>query len=157
MAQSKIVIGTATPETGEDRFIGLIPDVYRGKAFGGKEQYNVIITSKHIIFALIQAPPGKPATTFVYAKKSIAEILAESKKNFSVERNLLKTFKFTPGHSYTDCCRKLQEIDGELEISTNKTRYSFYMPFRRTQIAKDVFARAGFAIAEPTKSGNETR
>jgi hypothetical protein len=156
MAQSKIVIGTATPETGEDHFIGVIPDVYRGRGLGGKEQYNIIVTGKHIIFAFIQASPGKPATTSGYAKKSTAEILAESKKNFSVERVELKTFKFTLGHSYTDCCRKLQEIDGELEFNTNKARYSFYVPFRRTQIAKDVFARAGFAISEPPKSGDET-
>jgi hypothetical protein len=155
MAQTKInQTGVfSSPDTPEEHFIGVIPDVYRGKGLGGKEQYNVIVTSKSVIFALIKASPNGVPATRSYGSKSTGEILAENKRNFSIEREQIKSFRFTPGHSYTDCCRKLQEIDGELEIAAPKARYSFYVPFRRNNIAIDVLSKADLFSEGTGKTG----
>jgi hypothetical protein len=155
MAQAKINQAgvVSPPNTREERFIGVIPDVYRGKGLGGKEQFNVIVTSQHITFTLIKASPNGVPATRSYGSKSTAEILAENKKNFSIEREQIKSFRFTPGHSYTDCCRKLQEIDGELEIAAPKARYSFYVPFRRNNIAIDVLSKAELFSTDTGKTG----
>jgi hypothetical protein len=155
MVQAKTnQIGVFSPSsTQEEHFIAVIPDVYRGKGLGGKEQYNVIVTSKSVTFALIKASPNGVPATRSYGSKSTGEILAENKKNFSIEREQIKSFRFTPGHSYTDCCRKLQEIDGELEIAAPKARYSFYVPFRRNNIAIDVLSKAELFSTDTGKTG----
>jgi hypothetical protein len=134
--------------------IGIIPEVYKGKGLGGKERYNVVVTDRSVTFAMINAAITGPAAK-IYANKSTAAILAENKRNFSVEREQLKSLNFKPGHSYIDCCRKLQEIDGELCIVTPKAKYAFYVPFRRTDIAKDVLSRAGLYTPEAAKPGHE--
>ena len=152
MAQIKAEEITNTTE----RQIGILSEVYKGKGLGGKEQYNVIVTDKSITFALITPAVSGPAAK-IYAKKSTSEILAENKKNFSVEREKMTSFGYKPGHSYIDCCRKLQEIDGELGIVTPKAKYSFYVPFRRTDGAKEVLERAGLYSPEAAKPGTEEK
>jgi len=155
MAQTKInPVQVEEPTGTKEHIIGIIPEIYRGKGFGGKEQYNVIVSDSSITFALITPAVTGPAAK-IYNGKSTAAILAENKRNFSVERDTMKSFSFKPGHSYTDCCGKLQEIDGELGIVTPKNKYSFYVPFRRTDIAKDVMERAGLYSPEAAKSEPE--
>ncbi len=153
MIQGKIdETGTFSPATTqEERFIVVIPDAYRGKGFGGKEQFNIIITGARVTFALIK-PEGGYSRSEKYATKPAEEILAENKRNFSIERPQIKSVKFTSGHSYTDCCRKLQGIDGELEITAPKARYHFYVPFRRNTIARDVLSRAKLISTDTGKT-----
>ena len=152
MAQTKVnPIGTQEPTTGTEHQIGILLEIYKVKGLGGKEQYNVVVTDRSITFALITPAVTGPAAK-IYAKKSTSEILAENKKNFSVNREEMKSFSFKPGHSYMDCCRKLQEIDGELNIVTAKSKYTFSVPFRRTDVAKDVLERAGLYSPETDKS-----
>lgn len=157
MAQTKInpVQFEESTGTGKEHLIGIIPDIYRERGLGGKELFNVIVSDRSITFALITSAVTGPAAK-IYAGKTTEEVLAENKKNFSVERNRMKSFSFKPGHSYTDCCRKLQEIDGELEIVTPKSKYSFYVPFRRNDIARDVLERAGLYTPEAAKPDSET-
>jgi hypothetical protein len=156
MAQAKISPAIVEAPDNKAHFIGLIPDVYREKGLGGREQYNVIVSYKTITFALIKSEANTGPAAKIYAGKTTEEVLAENKRNFSVERGQMKSFKFIPGHSYTDCCRKLQEIDGELEIVAPKAKYSFYVPFRRNDIAKSVLERAGLYLPEAEKPDSET-
>ena len=156
MAQTKVSPAIFEAPDNKTHFIGIIPDIYREKGLGGKERYNVIVSDRSITFALIKPAANTGPAAKIYAGKSTADILAENKKNFSIARDQMKSFKFTPGHSYTDCCRKLQEIDGEMEIVTPKAKYSFYVPFRRNDIARDVLERAGLYTPEATKPDSET-
>ncbi len=144
MARNKVIEKAApgSRDSAEERVIGIIPDIYREKALGGKEQFNLIITDRSLIFALIR-PEGGNIPAASYAKKSAAAVLAENKKNFVIEREKLKSVSYRAGHSYTDCCRKLQEIDGELEIVAPDKKRRFYVPFRRNNIAKDLLVESG--------------
>lgn len=155
MAQTKTSPVQVEGSTGtKEHTIGIMPEIYRGKGFGGKEQYNVIVSDRSITFALITPTVTGPAAK-IYSGKSTASIVAENKKNFSIERETMKSFNFKPGHSYADCCGKLQEIDGELGIVTPKNKYSFSVPFRRTDIAKDVLERAGLYSPDASKPDSE--
>ncbi len=140
------------PEVQEEHLVGVIPDVYKSKIFGGKEAYDLVITTKRFIFALLPGQGNKPYVSRLsmapekYASKTTGEILFENKRNFVVDREQIKSLTFNPGKSYVDCCRKYVEVDGELEIATPKVKYTLGVPFRRVNIAKNVLAKV--AIAE---------
>lgn len=99
---------------------------------------------------MVSTAPGK------YAAKPTAEITAENKRNIVLEKDQLRSVKYTPGHSYVDCCRKVQEIDGDLEIVTAKTKYSLNVPFRRTTVARDILSKADISSLEIIKKENDS-
>jgi hypothetical protein len=138
MAEVKTVNNEATVK--EERYTGVVPEVYKGI---GKEQYNLVLTTKRIIFAFIKprkdfiAPPSPDR----YAARTSEEIRAEDKKNVVIDRDKVKSFEFAVGESYINCCNKLMEIDGQLHIQADK-KYDFYVPYRRDAIARNVFGKA---------------
>lgn len=44
--------------TGE-RLIGVIPDVYKGKTFGGRDSFDLIVTANRLIFVYLQTGEGQ--------------------------------------------------------------------------------------------------
>ena len=130
-----------------ERLLGVIPDVYKSNFFGVKTPFDIIITSKRMIF-VVQPANSWPATGRLtsaekYVGKTTAGILSENKKNRVIDKEQIKSVNFKLGKSYIDCCRKLVEVDGEVEVSLPETRHVFSVQFRRQSIAKNLLTRAG--------------
>lgn len=149
------------PGAREESLVGVIPDIYRGKGLWGKEHFNVIVTTKRLIFALVAPPkagvllaPSRTISPAKYMSKTTEEILSENKRNLAIEKDQIRSVDFTPGHSYTDCCNKTQEVDGNLEITSSKASYSFRVPLRRSGAAKDILGRLGIASLNAAKAGS---
>lgn len=147
MTQNKLQ-NEASPamiEPGEEHFIGVIPDVFRWTVWGGKDRFNIAVTDKRLVFDFItdKNPPWDD-----YPKKKIEEILALNKKNFAIEINRLKSFRFVTGENIDHTCGRQEEVKGEMRIQTPKAKYSFYVSFRHERAAKETLKKAGIAFEE---------
>ncbi len=142
----------------EEHFLGVIPDVYRSNFFGVKTPYDIIVTSRRMLFISLQPEKGNLPSFAArrspeeYADKTTAEILAENKKNRVIEKEQIKSASFKLGKSYIDCCRKLMEVDGEVEVGLPETKYVFSVPFRRQSIARNLLERAGLPSFKLTQA-----
>ncbi len=147
MAQNKSTNDTlpTTPDSGGERFIGIIPGTYKWTMFGGRDWFNILVTDKRLVFDLITD------TTLPwdeYAKKQTEEILSLNKGNFSIELSKIKSFEFISGENINHLCGKYEEINGEMQLQTPKVKYSFYVPVRHLRAARDILSKVGLSSQE---------
>lgn len=135
---------SAEADNREEHLIGIIPDAYRKKAFGRKDNFNITVTTNRMIFILLAGGGDKTSdlSDENLTAKTREEILSGNKKNFVFDRGEIKSVTFTPAHRYVDCCQKVIEMDGELEITANDTRHVFKVPAQRTTIAKNILKKS---------------
>ena len=156
MIQEKVINATSSGAEAREILIGVIPDVIRTRLWLGKDQFNVVATTKRMLFIPLQPLPGGYKTLERYVGRPTEEILAENKKSISIEKSEIKSVQYQEGHSYVDCCRKVQELEGELEIHTSRGKYTFSIPFRRNITAKDVLEKAKLPSLEIIKPNTES-
>ena len=143
------------PASGE-QLVGVIPDVVRTRNWLGTDQFNVIVTTERMLFIPLRPVPGGYKALEKYIGLPAEEILAENKKSIAIEKGEIKSVDYKEGSSYVDCCRKVMELDGELEIHTSKGKYTLTVPFRRNNIAKDVLEKAGLPSLKIVKPNSES-
>ncbi len=142
-------ISKADTSDGES-IIGVIPNTYRWTWWGTKDWYDILVTGKRLVFLWLDGPVIYPDE---YDGKNASELLAASKKNFAVEIDRLKAFKWMPGHGINHLCNKYEEIQGEMTIRTPDKKYSFYVPVRQTRSATALFTRLSLYKPEPQSEG----
>jgi hypothetical protein len=147
MTQNEMIKNTAPAmvQPGEEHFIGVIPDVFKWTAWGGKDCFNIAVTDKRLVFDLIT---DKNLPWDDYPKKRIEEIMAINKKNFAIDFSQIKSFRFITGESIDHTCGRHEEVRGQLRIQTTKAKYSFYVANRHERAAKEMLKKAGRAFEE---------
>jgi len=128
-----------------EHFIGVIPDVYKWTAWGGKDRFNIAVTDKRLVFDLIT---NKTIPWDDYPKKLIEEIMAFNKKNFAIEIGQIKSFRFMSGENVNHTCGRFDEIRSQMNVRTTKAKYSFYIANRFGSAAKETLKKAGIAFEE---------
>lgn len=142
MPQSNNVNSTSpiTLGSGEERIISVIPTAYKWTILGAKQWFDIIVTDRRLVFVLLK---DNFSYRDEYSGRKLDEILAENKKNLSIEISRIKSFKYVPGRGINELCGKHQEIDGQMNIRRPESKYSFYVPYHYDKTAKEALKTVG--------------
>jgi hypothetical protein len=143
---------------GDEKLVGIIPAVSRKKGFLSMEAFNVVVTERRMIFAIMTPEMIKEAAK-QERKKGLAGVfsaafvgytlheryldmppeaaLNENPENFAVDLGAIKKVKVKGGNSWVRS-GVTQYEQGQLEIETAGEKYKFTMPHDTVDNAKEV-------------------
>ena len=107
----------------EERLVGVIHGLTRRRGLS-KRNFSIRVTDGYLLL--------------------VSEVKEAKKDEEPVRINLskVKSVSLDPGRSYRDCCDKLQEENGSLEIVTADKKYSFSLSPAYAGKALEVFRKA---------------
>jgi hypothetical protein len=155
-----------SPVVPGEQIIGVIPAVSRKKGMFNIENFNVVVTEKRMIFALMTnemikeeaKKAGKEGGllsgianamtvgyTFYkrYFDMTPESALKETAGNFDIERSSLRKIKFVEGQYKRDQNRRNYYDNSKLELETAGGKFSFTIPHDFHNAAYEVLHKAG--------------
>jgi hypothetical protein len=152
-------------EAGAEKLVGIIPAVSRKKGFIGMEAFNVVVTERRMIFAIMTTEMIKEEAQSVSKGKGLAGFfsgvtagyslykryldmppeaaLKENPQNFSVDLNRIKKVKVKEGRDLRRGTGVPQYDESHLEVETPGEKYKFVVPHNFLDTAREVMHKAG--------------
>jgi hypothetical protein len=149
----------------EEKLIGIIPAVSRKKGFISREAFNVVVTERRMIFAVMTQEMLKEEAKKVrkgggllgifsaatvgyslyerYLDMPPEAALKENPQNFFVDLNRIKKVKVKEGRNLTRGTGMSQYEESHLEIETAGEKYKFIVPHDFIDTAREVLRKAG--------------
>jgi hypothetical protein len=147
-----------------EQLVGIIPAVSRKKGFISVEAFNVVVTERRMIFAIMTTEMIKEEAKKAGKKGGLAGIfnavtagyslykryldmppeaaLKENPQNFFVDLNRIKKVKVKEGRNMARSGIPRYE-DSHLEVETAGEKYKFTVPHNFIGTAREVVSKAG--------------
>jgi len=148
-----------------EQLVGIIPAVSRKKGFISVEAFNVVVTERRMIFAIMTTEMIKEEAKKAGKKGGLAGIfnavtagyslykryldmapeaaLKENPQNFFVDLNRIKKVKVKEGRNLTRGIGVPRYEDSHLEVETAGEKYKFTVPHNFIGTAREVVSKAG--------------